>query len=419
MSSTTVNKPAKAPVIEVAKKFVDVYYRVISQKPNELPSLYDENSELHHFQIKVQGRKAISDVCLELPLSKKELPPLTSITAQKTVSHGVLIVVLGKLSNDDMFSQSFVLERTNNPNDPDSFVCRNDIFQPVSIRHAQEGKGKKQELKVKLSSVNQGTQTDNSNIVHNSKNPDNNHRGTNGNKDHLDASYSAKIVGNKQEHLVRSSKHDAFDTNGLYSKKQWVSAVSGSKSPSRPSAHRDSKSQPSTAGKPVSSPSLGANQPRKSVNSVKISQNEPLADNTKNGKAPTSSGPQKVDKKNKNKKRNPCVVLNLNSIECCGTELFHENGYYNRHLLVQALRKEFSEYGHPVQYVKVVDWNDLAYIEYPTIEACKTALQIWETPRAEGLFAGNKLKLRGKFNSTYPPKTPRSLKRNGATSIST
>ena len=419
MSSTTTKKSDKATVCDVAKKFVGVYYQVMSQKPEELPSLYDENSELHHFQIKVQGRKTISQVCLQLPLSKKALPPLTSITAQETTSDGVLIVVVGTLSNGDMFSQTFVLERNNSTKDLDSFVCRNDIFQPISIKRVKDGKRKKQQLNVKHSNVNRDTPTHNPTVTHNSDNPHSNHLRTNGSKAHSAASSSAKIVGKKQENLVRSSKHNASDTNGQRTKKPWGSAVSGPKSPSQPTPQRASNTQLTTAGKPLSSPSSNAQQPRQPVSSLKISQNQPSSHNTKNGKATTTSASKKVNTKNKNKNRRPCVVLNLNSIKHCATQLFHENGYYNRHLLVQALRKEFSEYGHPVHYVKVVDRNDIAYIEYATVEACKTALQVWEKPRAEGLFAGNQLELQGKFNAVYQPKTPPSLKRNGATGTST
>ncbi len=436
----------------VAQSFVKVYYQVASQYPHQLALLYGEDSVLAHGEIHAVGPEAIRSVANSLPVVGPKNPSLFSIDAQVMASEGIVVVVLGCLSNGRLFSQTFLLERKPVTDGKLVFVCRNDIFRLMPVDPAAAAKAYEPtpiddlhnvdsapEAGAKPSTANstspqtvvvdtppsgnsqQNAQavpetvtspvavpipTKNSASALENKIPGNNlHKSTT-------VSTDEAIVASAEEPVNPTPAADPGPVNETPQPprpKTWASIVSktsvGVPSVTAPSASLPTVASPGdkATAPPLSDRMAPANKPQQAVGSDADISNK--SGSPRQHQKPDDSrklgGPQYAQRngsgyhqygalKPGQRQFGPSAVLQLNSI---GDDW---NGKHRE--LSVALREEFSRYGHVVRHVEVKSPRGIVFVEYDTIEGVEAAVKAWKEPRSDGKFAGRKLSVTEKRN---------------------
>lgn len=128
LSAAAMGAPTELDNLKVAKWFTDIYYNVAASVPQELCLLYNDDSTLLHGDVSALGRDQIKLLSSQLPVVGQKAA-LFSVDVQQMASGGLVVVALGMLPNNKIFSQTFLLERNRDSNNHASFYCRNDVFR--------------------------------------------------------------------------------------------------------------------------------------------------------------------------------------------------------------------------------------------------------------------------------------------------
>lgn len=113
---------------KVATEFARVYYKVVATLPTRLSELYGDESQLDHGPShRASGRRAISDVSKDIPLTNHPAT-IDSVIGQSSANGNVVVAVRGFYSSPPIpFVQTFLLAKQSDSHD-EHFYCCNDIF---------------------------------------------------------------------------------------------------------------------------------------------------------------------------------------------------------------------------------------------------------------------------------------------------
>ncbi|EGE06204.1 nuclear transport factor [Trichophyton mentagrophytes] len=117
---------------QVAKQFVEFYYKTFDENRSNLGSLYRDQSMLTFETTSIQGAAAILEKLTTLPFQKVAHQVATLDAQPSNENGGIMVMVTGALLVDDSpapmnYSQSFQLL----PDGAGSYFVFNDVFRLV------------------------------------------------------------------------------------------------------------------------------------------------------------------------------------------------------------------------------------------------------------------------------------------------
>lgn len=116
----TINKDP-----EVAQQFVRIYYKVAHHNPKKLSTMYVRDATLLHDKISAHSSEKIRDIARKLPIAFHRAR-MMSVTSKFAADGDVIVIVIGALPKNRVFSQLFLLSRIEEQGN--SFRCREDVF---------------------------------------------------------------------------------------------------------------------------------------------------------------------------------------------------------------------------------------------------------------------------------------------------
>ncbi|ODQ64074.1 NTF2-domain-containing protein [Nadsonia fulvescens var. elongata DSM 6958] len=156
-TTTTTNQQETQPAsthspLEIAWLFVEQYYNTLHKSPEKLHCFYLKTSTICHglegeFAETQSGQKDINDRLMQHEFKDCKVM-ISNVDAQGSRDGGILIQLLGEMSNNGepskKFTQTFFLARNNN-----AFFVLNDIFRYLKEDDLEEEQDRQQEEGVK------------------------------------------------------------------------------------------------------------------------------------------------------------------------------------------------------------------------------------------------------------------------------